>query len=274
MCTCMCMCVCMCMCMCMCMCSLLSSSSARAMFAVAFSVALSPGLTARPVRHFINLSNGAEALALLERTGVPPAQVAFMRLQSSHCEAQDYAGVLANLDHNLLMHLALGYECRVYDFGSRGYDWEAEQGELERRYVPRAVWWGLEWTRYALTRMWKLPHEEAPLLRGYNVEANFEAKLLTLTKPLKKRIKYYRNHLAPDLDAVRLHGYYAATDLDGNKAAYREMLLAHATRSAASEAEATDPEAFATPLLRYDAQSAMRYERNNERSKARDKDLL
>ena len=27
---------------------------------------------------------------------------------------------LNNLDHNLLMHLALGVECRVYDFGSRG----------------------------------------------------------------------------------------------------------------------------------------------------------
>ena len=130
----------------------------RDMFWVAAAyLALAPGTTpgiARPVRHFINLSNGAECLALLESAGVPPAQVAFMRLQSSHCEAQDYAGVLTNLDHNLLMHLALGYECRVYDFGSRGYDWEAEQGELERRYVPRAVWWGLEWARYALTRMW------------------------------------------------------------------------------------------------------------------------
>ena len=79
---------------------------------------------------------------------------------------------------------------------------------------------------------------------------------------------------APDLDAVRLHGYYAATELDGNKAAYREMLLAHATRSATREAkpaggageEVVEPEAFATPLLRYDAQSARRYERNNERS--------
>mgnify|MGYP004139072165 CR=1 FL=1 len=46
--------------------------------------------------------------------------------------------LLTNLDHNLLMHLALGYECRVYDFGSRGYDWEAEQGELEALKVPCA----------------------------------------------------------------------------------------------------------------------------------------
>ena len=231
--------------------------------AAAASLALAPGLAPPPVRHFINLSNGAEALALLESAGVPPEQVAFMRLQSSHCEAQDYAGVLSNLDHNLLMHLALGYECRVYDFGSRGNDWASEEGELERRYVPRAVWWGLEWARYALTRVWKLPHAEAPLLRGYNVEANFDKQLQLLSKPLNKRLKYYRNHLAPDLDAVRLHGYYAATELDGNKAAYREMLLAHAARSAAGGGEAAEPEGFASPLLRYDAQSARRFERSN-----------
>ena len=140
--------------------------------------ALAPAAGSRPpVRHFINLSNGAEALALLEGAGVPPEQIAFMRLQSSHCEAQDYAGVLTNLDHNLLMHLALGFECRAYDFGSRGNDWEAEDGELERRYVPRALWWGLEWSRFALTRMWKLPSAGPPLLRGYNVEALFDKQL-------------------------------------------------------------------------------------------------
>ena len=57
------------------------------------------------------------------------------------------------------------------------WDWEAEDGELERRYVPRALWWGLEWSRFALTRMWKLPSAGPPLLRGYNVEALFDKQL-------------------------------------------------------------------------------------------------
>ena len=269
------------------------------MSSVLASVALA---LAPPVRHFINLSNGAEALALLDGAGVSPEQISFMRLQSSHCEAQDYAGILANLDHNLLMHLALGFDCRVYDFGSRGNDWEAMDGTLERRYVPRAIWWGLEWSRFALTRMWKLPSGDPPLLRGYNVADNFEKQLcvpgrsnqpsqaatpwcahgpfshhgsdlgvrhrLLLPKPLNKRIKYYRNHLAPGLDAVRLRGYYAATDLDGNKDAYREMLLAHKGRSGSSGdvaplegAAVPEPEAFATPMSRYDARTMRRYER-------------
>ena len=91
------------------------------------------------VRHFVNLSNGAEALPLLEAAGVPAAEIAFCRIQSSHCEAQDFYGVLQNLDHNLLMHLALGYECRIYDFGSRGNFWEKPDGTTEQLWVPRAT---------------------------------------------------------------------------------------------------------------------------------------
>ena len=48
-----------------------------------------------------------EALPALEAAGVAP-EPAFVRVQSSHCEANNHYGVLENLDHNLLMHLALG----------------------------------------------------------------------------------------------------------------------------------------------------------------------
>ena len=60
------------------------------------------------MRHFINLTNGLEALPALEAAGVAPEHVSFVRVQSSHCEANNHYGVLENLDHNLLMHLALG----------------------------------------------------------------------------------------------------------------------------------------------------------------------
>ena len=76
------------------------------------SLSLCAGPSAAPpaghaTRHFINLSNGAEALPALHTLGVPPELVSFVRIQSSHCEAQDHYGLLHNLDHNLLMHLAL-----------------------------------------------------------------------------------------------------------------------------------------------------------------------
>lgn len=238
------------------------------------------------VRHFINLSNGAEAMPLLAAAGLPPEGVSFIRVQSSHCEAQDFYGLLQNLDHNLLMHLALGFECRVYDFGSRGNYWEAPaktsvagaQGDLsdaateemtaepgvELQYVPRAIWWGLEWSRYALNALWKL-EAQTPLLRGYNVQALFDEKLRHIPKPLFKRVKYYRSYLAPDLREVRLQGYYAQTLLDGNKDAYRAFLMQHTERATSGTpplaGEAVDldrPSSWERPLRRYDANTARR----------------
>ena len=218
---------------------------------------------APPVRHFINLSNGAEALQLLDQAGVPPEQISFLRIQSSHCEAQDFNGILQNLDHNLLMHLALGYECRVYDFGSRGNFWEADPSdpacdEVVKKYVPRALWWGLEWSRYALNHIWHLDGSQTPLLRGYNVETMFASKVNALPKALHKRLKYYRSHLAPGLSTVNLKGYYAGTVLDGDKAAYRAMLLAHTERSRDHLSSTPQPEDFVQSLELYDARTARR----------------
>ena len=69
-----------------------------------------------PTRHYINLSNGIEAIGPLLEAGLLPDHVRFCRVQSSHCEAQDFHAILQNLDHDLLMHLALGFDVRVYDF--------------------------------------------------------------------------------------------------------------------------------------------------------------
>ena len=125
-------------------------------------------LTTRRVRHFINLTNGLELLGELIELGHDPDSIAFCRIQSSHCERCDFAAVLQNLDHNLLLRLAMGDVVVVYDCGSRGMSWpkpkikdgpsddqakaEAEDGggggsEFEREFIPRALWWGLEWTR-------------------------------------------------------------------------------------------------------------------------------
>ena len=79
---------------------------------------------------------------------------------------------------------------------------------------------------------------------------------LLLPKPLNKRIKYYRNHIAPGLDEVRLRGFFAATELDGNKEAYRGFLHAYAEHAAASEPPPPEPEGFGMSL--YDAQTARR----------------
>ena len=188
--------------------------------------------------HFINLTNGIELLqSLVSSCGVTPASVGFCRIQSSHCEACDFAAVLRELDHGLLLRLALGDAALIHDCGSRDLAWptvpgEAVGGEGEQlskgasgllyeglagdgptgaASVPRALWWGVEWARFALRESWQLntknggsaegeqgnagddaTPKSAWSLRGYNIEPMFRSKFRQLPKSLRKRLKYYR----------------------------------------------------------------------------------
>ena len=95
-------------------------------------------------------------------------------------------------------------------FGSRGNFWQtADRTGTEQLWVPRALWWGCEWSRYALETLWHLesatteggggadgdeapPHPGVgmlrnnrvrdPLLRGYNVRKLFDDKLRVIPK--------------------------------------------------------------------------------------------
>ena len=165
--------------------------------------------------HFINLTNGLEALPLLG----DGHDVNFVRIQSSKCEANDFYGLLADLDHNLLFRLATGHECVVYDYGSRGTRWT---GEADGTKIPRAIWWGLEWIRYALRVKWRCDVAETPTLRGYNVRRLFDEKLGRLPKPLSKKLRYYRKFGPTSVDLV---GAYRpeGTAIDGRDDAYAAL---------------------------------------------------
>jgi hypothetical protein len=63
----------------------------------------------RRARHFVNLTNGLEALPLLRALGLPSS---FVRIRSTDVEQQAYGALVAGLDANLLMALALGHELR------------------------------------------------------------------------------------------------------------------------------------------------------------------
>eukprot|EP00198_Chlamydomonas_reinhardtii_P014029 XP_001703366.1 predicted protein [Chlamydomonas reinhardtii] len=94
-------------------------------------------------RHFVNLTNGIEALPLLQQLG-------------------------------------LSYSCIVYDCGSR-----------RRDGTPRALWYGLEFVRYCLTQLWKLPPCPA-LLRGRNVSRTFDGHIRSFKQSTVKRLKQPR----------------------------------------------------------------------------------
>jgi len=62
--------------------------------------------------NFLNLSNGTEAITEIE------APFSFVRIQSTTLERKDYIKLFLDLDHNFLLHLALGYHCIVHDRGT------------------------------------------------------------------------------------------------------------------------------------------------------------
>lgn len=175
------------------------------------------------VRHFINLTNGLEALPLLLQNGVSMNEISYIRIQSTHCESRNYFAILENLDNNLLMSLALGQYCVLYDFGSRGTGALIPDDDV-RSGIPRAWWLGTEWIRHVLSDVWNLEDKDAQFrnVRGYNSKVIFDEQLELMPKALRRRLKYFR----PYLQTKKLYMFplYSKTDKDGEKDFYAQTL--------------------------------------------------
>jgi hypothetical protein len=122
----------------------------------------------------------------------------------------------------------------IYDMGSRSTTLSGA--------APRAVWYGLEFVRYALCRAW-LGTAPPAHLRGHNTAALFEQHYQGFRQSTSKRLRYYRAHLAPGLAQLQLLGVYRATGQDSNRQFYTSLL--HATHgvgggAAAAPAAPTD----------------------------------
>ncbi|KAJ9529510.1 hypothetical protein QJQ45_013863 [Haematococcus lacustris] len=131
-------------------------------------------------KHFVNLTNGVEALPMLQDLGL---SFSYVRLQSTACEQQRYEQLMMSLDANLLMALAVGHCTLVYDAGSRIPEWG----------VPRAVWQGLTFARWALTRLWLGPEAATvcgALVKGHNTTGIFEMHLDNFSGSTKKHLKW------------------------------------------------------------------------------------
>ena len=88
--------------------------------------------------YYLNLTNG---LLALEKQYF--SQINVIRIQSTKLELGQFEDVVQDLDYDFLLHLALGYNCYIFDYTKRG-----------RNKKPRAIWQGLEWVKYVLNRIW------------------------------------------------------------------------------------------------------------------------
>lgn len=173
--------------------------------------------SSKAVRHYVNLTNGIEVLHSLTKF-VPPDEIRFMRMQSSHAEASAYEKILSEIDHDLLWSLASGYTCYMYDFASRN----------PKRGVSRSQFLGCEFVKWALAYLW-FGRESALLpktvsVRGKNVVPYWLDEVLPykIGKDTKKRIRYYTPFCAANgVSQIDLRAIYGrASVLDGKKEAH------------------------------------------------------
>ena len=182
------------------------------------SCALPPLPSLRSCHHFINLTNGLEALPVLQSVGIQPA---FVRIQSTLCEQGHLERLITELDATLLLRLALGQTCLIYDFGSRN----------KKRAAPRAIWYGLEFIKYALADAWN-PDDRRPerraFLRGHDARAAFDGHIREFSTSTKRKLKYYAQYMPSEgLEEVKLYGVYSSTSHDIDAPFYRSLAQAH-----------------------------------------------
>ena len=161
-------------------------------------------LIGRPIdRYFINLTLGLECL--LEFKGL---RFDFVRLQSSHLETNNKERFIQEVDNNLLMHLALGRRCCIFDFTSRKM----------KGNVSRACWQGIPWIIYCLERAW-FKHEST---FEYGMHVNFREQYNKMSKLTKRRLKYYRKWLKTS--EVDLGYICESTNHDGDIEYYKRIV--------------------------------------------------
>lgn len=167
--------------------------------------------TEKRVFHYINLTNGIDAIPTL-----PSPDYRFVRIQSTVCEQHLWDKLLLELSEDLLMNLALGHPCIIYDFGAR-------------KPVPKSIYQGLEFIRYVLYRRW-LHETYHPVIRRNNdtevkCDDIFDHYYRNLSRPAKRKIDYFLPYL--DTDKIYLAAKADETEYDGDKAHYRDILITH-----------------------------------------------
>lgn len=170
------------------------------------------------IKNFVNLTNGIEAINDLE-------DFSFIRIQSTTLERNNWYKLFAELDHNLLMWLALGCECRIYDFGAN-------------RPISKTIYLGLPIIEYCLNKYW-LQYEQDKVWAGrafsinikkqveeiyqrlfvYHDEKNINVKIALDTK-----FRYYRRYIPEGLTRLRLMGISNITSHDSDIGFYKNVL--------------------------------------------------
>ena len=190
-------------------------------------------------KHYINLTDGLEALPEVQATGEPWA---FSRIQSTTIERRDWWSLLMiDLGEDLPMHLALGWECILHDRGTR-------------RPRSKTCYYAVPLLAYILNRRWYgLAPEVAPMQgRRGNAATNAARYFAQVYREVVEGGDAQAGRVRRRLDffgrfavgrPARLVGCSRATERDGDKVFYRGLALAHAAPAVDLPEPASEPAA-------------------------------
>lgn len=159
--------------------------------------------------NFINLTNGIEAISDYQLTDYQ-----FIRIQSSICESQNWERLIEQIDTNLLMHLALGDCCIIYDYSAN-------------KDIPRALYQGIAFLEFVLERRWFNRNTPMKIRNMTCNDVYYENayQKIRRNKLIKKKLDYFKKFLNTDNLNIILHA--GKTKYDSRYDKYKEMLLKH-----------------------------------------------
>jgi hypothetical protein len=148
------------------------------------------------VIHWVNLTNGLQAIKDYNLQ-----DYRIMRLQSTHCEQKRFEDILVSVPDEFLFYCAVGKENRVYDYGAN-------------KPIPRAIWQGLAWVNYAITRHWTGTIIEVRGRSGHMMNHYFDELYNSLSDKSKNRMRYYKTFSSgmPNITPIT-----SSTHKDGDK---------------------------------------------------------
>ena len=158
--------------------------------------------------NYINLTNGIEELK--DNPDIID-NCRFIRIQSTALEQNHLEDVIRDLDNDLLMNLALGNCCVIYDRASR------------RGKVSRALWYGVPWIIYVLNRCWFENILDTCMVKYNNVAGYFDKEYRSMSRTTKRKIKYYKKFLF-DNRKINLSYKSLRTEHDGDNDFYRQII--------------------------------------------------
>ena len=175
-------------------------------------------LTSVDTRLWVNLTAGVEVLPAMEPDLLPSLH--FTRIRSTHCERAEWDALIRDLDNSLLFQLARGFRVVLVDCGSARDDG-----------CSRALWQGLEFVRFVLSRRW-LDHSTDACADGVNIHGadmtrHFASAEHNLSEVAKRKVDYYKKFAGPAREhggGVRLHGLACPSHHDGDDGFYIRAL--------------------------------------------------